>query len=86
MLKLKLMALMHFSMCLYRGKSQKGKETRDLSYWTNKTENESAEPAVDMGESCNIPSIKATDPEVEADAPSVRYQLRQSDPDVVKKV
>ncbi|XP_048130620.1 TNF receptor-associated factor homolog 1a-like isoform X3 [Rhodamnia argentea] len=68
-----------------RGKSQKGKETRDLSSWTNKTENESAEPAVDMGESCNIPSIKVADTEVEADALSFRYQLRQSEPDVVKK-
>ncbi|KAI6693418.1 hypothetical protein NL676_021128 [Syzygium grande] len=68
-----------------RGKSQKGKDTRDCSYWTNKTENESAELAVDVGESCNIPNTKAADTEVEAEALSFHHQLRQSEHDVVKK-
>lgn len=68
-----------------RGKSQKGKEARDWSCRTNKTENESAEPAVDVGESCNIPSIKVADTEVEVDALSFRSQIRQSEHDVVKK-
>lgn len=86
MLKSRLVALMHIGMCFYRGKSQKGKDTRDWSYWTNKTENESAELAVDVGESCNIPNTKAADTEVEAEALSFHHQLRQSEHDVVKKV
>ncbi|KAF8020997.1 hypothetical protein BT93_G1418 [Corymbia citriodora subsp. variegata] len=68
-----------------RGNSQKVKETRDWSYWTNKTENETAEPAVDVGESCNMSSIKTAGTEAEADAVSFQNQLRQSEHDVVKK-